>query len=234
MKRRRSLCVPMIAGHLMVLFCVSAVQPQEPVAVLSSSWQRAAIKAPKAEVPATGPARAHTVEDKNFGRSAREQRSDSQLGLEKYSTDSRSAAIEKQVEEAKAPQRSDTRGYSYAAAVRNQSGKTIEVIYWEYSFTEKARPENSVRRQFLCGVTIKDKATINLTAFSTLAPSDVIDAESFSHAGEGLFEEKVQINRIEFSDDSVLQRSGWKFEEVRRGVERATAQPWGKDICRAL
>jgi hypothetical protein len=234
MKRRLSLWGPMITAHLMMLLCLCAAQAQEPVAVLSSSWQRAAMKAPKTVVPASGPAKAHAREDKNFGRNARDQRSDSHLGLEQYSTDSRSAAIEKQVEESKAPQRSDIRGYTYTASVRNQSGKTIEVIYWEYAFTEKARPENSVRRQFLCGVTVKDKATTNLTAFSTLAPSDVIDAESLSRAGESPFEERVQINRIEFSDDSVLQRSGWKFEEVRLGVERATAQPWGKDVCRAL
>jgi hypothetical protein len=62
----------------------------------------------------------------------------------------------------------------------------------------------------------------------------VIDVESLSRAKEKLFDEKVQINRIEFSDDSILQRNGWKLADVRDAVKRATATPWGKEICRAL
>jgi hypothetical protein len=118
--------------------------------------------------------------------------------------------------------------------VRNDSGQTIKVIYWEYSFTEIARPTNTVRRQFLCGLNLKKGGEAELSAFSLLAPSDVIDASSLSKPKEKLFDEKVQVNRIELSDGSILQRGNWKLKDVQSDVDRATSTPWGKEICRAL
>ncbi len=73
-----------------------------------------------------------------------------------------------------------------------------------------------------------------MAAFSLLGPSDVIDAKSLAGSHGKLFEEAVQINRIEFADGAILQRIGWKFEDVKKGVERATGTPWGKEICRPL
>jgi hypothetical protein len=49
-----------------------------------------------------------------------------------------------------------------------------------------------------------------------------------------LFDEKIEINRIEFADGAVIQRNGWKLEDVREAVKRATEKPWVKDTCRPL
>jgi hypothetical protein len=83
-------------------------------------------------------------------------------------------------------------------------------------------------------VKLRNGASKELPAFSTLGPSEVIDAESLAKSGGKLFDEKVIVNRVEFSDDSVIQRGNWKLDDVRDAVNRATAAPWGKEICRAL
>ena len=132
------------------------------------------------------------------------------------------------------PKASDVSGYNYSASVRNDSGKTVKVIFWEYRFTEIARPSNVVRRQFLCSVNLKKGSRMDLSAFSILAPSDTIDAESLAKLTEKLFDEHVQINRIEFSDDSVLQRGGWKLDDVKSSIDRVTSTPWGREVCRVL
>ena len=91
-----------------------------------------------------------------------------------------------------------------------------------------------VRRQFLCAANMKPGETRDLTAFSSLGPSEVISAGTLASPEDKRFVEKVRMNRIEYADGSVVQRNDWKFEEVQKAVERATSTPWGKEICRAL
>ena len=218
----------------MVLALPSLIDAQDPLPVLNSSWQRSVRKADDPAVQVSGPARVLTVDDKNFARKAREQRTDNPLSPDKDSIDARSAAMERNVQESRTPKAPDVNGYSYTASVRNDSGKTAKVIFWEYRFTEIAKPTNVVRRQFLCSVDLKKGGTMDLSAFSLLGPSDTIDADSLAKSAEKLFDEKVQIDRIEFSDDTVLQRGGWKLDDVKSAVDRVTSSPWGREICRSL
>ena len=142
--------------------------------------------------------------------------------------------MERAVQESRTPKADDLTGYHYAAEVRNDTGRTVEVIYWEYRFTEIARPANVVSRQFLCGAKVKKGAKGDLTAFSMLAPSDTIDAASLAAANTKLFTEHVQINRVEFSDGQILQRNGWNYKDVQDAVKRVTSTPWGRETCRVL
>jgi hypothetical protein len=191
-------------------------------------------KAPDPVVPTTGPARAITVDDTMINRKAREFRTDHPSNPSEDSVDGRAQQIEKNVESAQTPKGDDVTGFTYNASIRNDSGQTAKVIYWEYTFTEIAHPANVVKRQFLCGVDLKKGQKMELTAFSTLGPSDTIDAKSLQTPDNKLFKEQVQINRIEFDDDSILQRGTWKYEEMRPAIQRATSTPWGKEVCRAL
>jgi hypothetical protein len=227
MNRIFEILVPIL---LLSPYCFS----QDPMTILSSSWQRTMQKAQDPAMLASGPARALTPDDKNFQRKAREQRTDNPIGPDEGTIDARSAAIEKAVEESRTPKGENVGGYSYTAAVRNDSGKTVKVVFWEYRFTEIARPTNIVRRQFLCAVNLKKGDKIELSAFSLLGPSDTIDAESLAKSPNKLFEEKVRINRIELSDDTILQRNDWKYDDVGAAVKRATSAPWGKEVCRVL
>jgi hypothetical protein len=142
--------------------------------------------------------------------------------------------MDKAIRESRTPKADDLNGYRYVAEVRNDTGKAIAVIFWEYVFTEIARPANTVRRQFLCGIKLKDGDKRELSAFSLLGPSDAIDAESLAKSTGKLFDERVLVNRIELADGSVLQRHNWKYADVKAAVERATSTPWGIETCRAL
>ena len=227
MNRLFKILVPIL---LLSPYCFS----QDPMPILSSSWQRITQKSQTPDVAATGPARAVLPDDKYFQRKAREQRTDNPMNPDQDSMDARSAAIDKAVQESRTPKSETVSGYTYNVQVRNDTGKTVEVIFWEYSFKELARPENVVRRQFLCGVNLKNGEKKDLSVFSLLGPSDVIDTESLAGSRDKLFNEEVRVNRIELSDGSILQRLDWKYKDVQQAIKRATSTPWGKEICRAL
>lgn len=222
------------ASILVLLFSTFSIAQDDPMPVLRSSWERATQRAQKPVLAPQGPAKPIIAENKYFQRKAREQRTDNPMDPYEASIEGRSAAMDRAVQESRAPQPDDVSGYHYVAEIRNDTGKTVDVVFWEYRFTEIARPTNVVRRQFLCGTKLKNGEKRELSAFSLLGPSDVIDAESLAQKTGKLFEESVIINRIEFSDGAIIQRHGWKLQDVKAGVERATSTPWGREICRGI
>jgi hypothetical protein len=224
----------LLKTSILVLLISSFCFSQDPVPVLSARWHRTVLPAPKGAVTPTGPAIPVIPENKYFQRKAREERTDHPLDPTEGTIEGRSRAIDKVVQESRTPKADDIIGYSYVAEVRNDTGKTAVVIFLEYIFTEIERPANIVRRQFLCGVKLKDGGKRELPAFSLLGPSDAIDAASLGKSADKLFNEKVLVNRIEFLDGSILQRHNWKYADVKAGVERATSTPWGNEICRGL
>ncbi len=207
---------------------------QEPVPVLSSRWYRTVKPAAKPIIAASGPVRPVNPDEKNFQRKAREQRTDNPRDPYDDSIEGRSAAMDRAVQQSRAPQPDDVIGYTYVAEMRNDTGQTVDVIFWEYKFTEIANPSNVVRRQFLCGVKVKHGERKELSVFSLLGPSDALDWKSLAKSTDGLFDEKVRINRIELADGNILQRNDWRYSDLKAAVERATATPWGNDTCRAL
>ncbi|MEP7211852.1 MAG: hypothetical protein ABI791_02175 [Acidobacteriota bacterium] len=219
---------------ILILSISYNVFAQDPLTVVSSGWQRTVERPQRPASAASVPARAMTTDDKNFQRNARNQRTDNPLNPEENSVDARSAALERAVQESRTPKADDVVGYHYTANVRNDSGKTIEIVFWEYRFAELARPENVVRRQFLCSMKLKKGDSKELSAFSQLGPTEVIDVGSLAKPGEKIFDEKVIVNRVELADGAVLQRNNWKYEDVKKSVERVTSTPWGREICRAL
>lgn len=219
---------------ILVLLFSSFSYSQEPVPVLAARWERTTLRAPKPNIAPSGPAKPIQPENKYFQRKAREQRTDNPMDPYEASIDGRSAALDKAVQESRAPQADDLNGYTYVAEVRNDTGLTINVIFWEYRFTEVARASNVVRRQFLCGAKLKDGDTVELSAFSLLGPSDAINVGSLAKSADERFKEEVLVNRIEFSNGQILQRDNWKLADVKAGVERATSTPWKNETCRAL
>jgi hypothetical protein len=167
----------------------------------------------------------------------RNERAQAPLGVRDPNADTidgRSAALEKNVQEARSPKPAAVDGFVYQVKVRNASSRVIEVVFWEYQFKELSNPMNVVRRQFLCGVKIKPAKEKELLAFSVSGPSDVISVDSLTNKPGNLFAEKVVINRVEYADGSILQRKDWNFAEVRPGIERAIKTPWGGEMCRAI
>lgn len=225
-----------------LLFLVSPSQGQNaagsnegsPVVVLDSKWFKSHQTTRKPDSPSTAPAAALIPENKVWQRNERIQ---APVGVKDPNTetmDGRSAALEKSVQEARSPKSNVVDGFTYQAKVRNASAKVIEIIFWEYQFKELSNPANVVRRQFLCVANIKPTKEKELQAFSASGPSDVISVESLTNKTGNLFEEKALINRVEYTDGSILQRRDWNFAELKLSIERAIKTPWGAEMCRAL
>lgn len=221
---------------LIVPASVAAAQDQNsdsPVAVVSFSWERVRIPGQKLDNNTAAPARAMIPENKYHQRTAREQQSKGAIDPNDYTVDGRSAALEKNVQEARSVKSDDVSGFRYVVHVRNDADRKVDILFLEYRFTEFANRNNVVRRHLLCSVKAKPGEKKVLITLSLLGPSEVINAEGAAGAAQ-LFEEKVLINRIEFSDGAILQRSDWKFADVKHAVDRVTATSWGKDVCRLL
>jgi hypothetical protein len=125
-------------------------------------------------------------------------------------------------------------GFAYKARVQNASSRVIEILFWEYQFTDASNPTAVTRRQFLCGVNIKPGKEKELQAFSLFGPSEVVNVESLANKSANAFQEKVLINRVEYSDGSIWQRKDWNFGEIRLTYARAVNSPWGNEMCRGL
>ena len=203
--------------------------------VLGAKWLkgRQTIQ-PPADTGRTAPAPAMISANRNFERNAREQAPAGVRDPNLDTLDGRSAAMEKNVQQARAPQPKTVDAYEYRAKVRNAGAKVVEVVFWEYQFREAANPATLARRQFLCGVNIKPNKEKELLAVSLSGPSDVISAGSLADKSGNQFEEKVVINRVEYADGSIWQRKDWNFAEVKSAVARATSTPWGAEMCRGL
>jgi hypothetical protein len=204
------------------------------VVVVEFKWSKSHRTAGKQDPANTAPAAAMIPENKVFQRSARAQAPIGVRDPNADTIDGRSAAMEKNVQDARSPRAKDVNGFAYQVKLRNASTRVIEIVFWEYQFKELASPTNVARRQFLCAVNIKPAKDKELQAFSVSGPSEVINVESLANKAGNLFEEKVVINRVEFADGAILQRKDWNFAEVKSGIERAIKTPWGAEMCRSL
>jgi hypothetical protein len=220
---------------LLILSTVPAVLGQAPVTVVNAGWKVDRQPAPRPETQYIGPQKEITPDDKYWSRKTREnQVRGSAPDPGEMSLDGRRAALDKINQEARTPKPTDIDGYTYKASFKNDTQKQIRIIYWEYRFTERSNPANSVRRQFLCSASVKPGDKTDVAVFSTLGPSEAISLQSLAKDAESPFDEKIFINRIEFNDGSVLNRGGWKFEENKKAIDHITSTPWGKETCRAF
>lgn len=211
-------------------FVLSNDGSQVTVASFKWSRERHAIEDPNAG--STGPAPAMIAANKNYEKNRRQNSSPGERDPNLDTMDGRSAAMEKAVQDSRAPKPVD--GFAYRAKVHNASNKVIDVIFWEYRFQETTNPTVASRRQFLCGVSIKPEKDKELQAFSVSGPGDVVSVGTLAKKTPNLFEEKVVINRVEYADGSIWQRKDWNFGEVRLSYARAVAMPWSAEMCRGL
>jgi len=214
--------------------CAQDQNEDSLVSVISHKWERIRIAGEKVDNAVVPPVRAVINENKIRQRTAREQQPKGSFDPNEATIDGRSAALERSVQDARSVKTDDINAFRYAAQVRNNGDRKIEVIFWEFRFKEFANPANIVRHQFVCSVKIKAGDKFELFANSILAPSEVVSSESLTDSTGKLFDEKVLINRIEYADGAIRQRREWKIEEIKKGLEKATSAAWGKEICRPL
>lgn len=186
------------------------------------------------DTSATAPAPAMTAANRNFERN---RRSNDPAGVRDPNADTldgRSAAMEKNVQEARAPKRKEVDGYEYRVKFRNGGAAAVEVLFWEYQFTDNSNASNVARRQFLCGVDIKPGKEKEVVSFSVSGPSNVVSAGSLANESGPAYAEKVVVNRVEYADGTIWQRKDWNFLEVKESIKAAVSTPWGTEMCRGL
>src|SRR5882672_8563056 len=117
-----------------------------PVVVVSYKWFRD--RQSITPVPdSIAPAAAMIPQNKNFEKNRRANTSPGERDPNLDTIDGRSAAMEKAVQESRAPKPVD--GFAYRAKIHNASSKLIEIVFWEYQFRESASSTMISRRQFL-------------------------------------------------------------------------------------
>jgi hypothetical protein len=217
---------------LMLIKIDQTVQEGPQMSVLSFKWTRARQTVEVHPQEATIPARAVIPQNKTFARNARINDPAGVRDPNADTIDGRSAAIEKSVQESRAPKSEPRDGFAYRAKVKNNTAKIVEIVFWEYRFNDPANPELVARRQFLCGVNIRPDKDKELQGFSLSGPSDVVSVSAL--AGKTQFKEDVLINRVEYSDGTIWQRKDWSFAEVKRSYDRVLREPWLPGTCKGL
>ena len=234
LKMRSILC----CVTFLILASAAAAQSPDgiaPVTIEARSWSFEKQAPTTTKVQNVHPAKEMTVDDTPFERKAREAQVRGSLpDPGEISPDGRRAQLDKIADDAQTSKVDGIAGYRYRASIRNNSTKSAAVVYWEYSFAEIADPRPVVRRQFLCSVNLKPGSTREVDVFSALGPSDVVKATGLG-ATSPSFREEAFINRVEFTDDEVIQRRGWNFAEVKKSVERVTSTRWApNETCRPI
>ena len=225
---------------LFLPFLFFSVVPQQinsegsPVTVLSSRWAKARKAVQNAEPTAASPASAMTPANKIFARSDRINEPAGARDPNADTIDARSAQIEKSVQESRSPKEKIVDGYSYRAKLQNVGKQGIEIVFWEYQFIERANPENVTRHQFLCLVSIRPGKDKELEGFSSTPPTNLVNVSTLSQKEESPFSEKIIINRVEYSDDSIWQRKDWSLKDVKGSYERALNETWVPGTCKQL
>lgn len=207
---------------------------ESSVIILGFNWSKNSQTIGKREPASIPPVRGVIQANKNFERNQRVNDPVGARDPNAETIDGRSAAMEKNVQESRTSIPKPTDVFAYQVKVRNAGKKTVEIVFWEYQFRELANTANIVRRQFLCGVKIKPDKEKELQSTSLSRPSDVISVESLNNKSEKLYEEKVVVNRVEYTDGSIWQRKDWSFAEIRSALARAVETPWGAEMCREL
>lgn len=204
------------------------------ITVLSFKWSKG-----RQTTDTSGPdkpmaARATTQADKNFDRNARGNDPAGVRDPNADTADTRANALEKSVRDADKPQTNPVNAFTYEAKIHNASKQTVEVVFWEYQFTDPAAPDKVTRRQFLCGVNLKPDKDKDLQAVSLSGPTDAVGAASLGTSASP-FQEKVVINRVEFADGKSWMRKDWNAAEIKTAYQRAMATKWSpNEMCRAL
>jgi hypothetical protein len=213
----------------------SAPSPDGPaVTVLGFKCSRSRQILEKLAPASVTPAPAMIPANKNYARNARINDPAGAQDPNTETIDGRSAAIDRIEREARTVPAKAVDGFSYRAKVQNTRARAIEILFWEYQFIDLASPATMTRRQFLCGVSVKPNKAFELQAFTLSGPRDVVSVDNLANKSDNVFQEKVVINRVEYSDGSIWQRKDWNFAEIGPSYKRAIGSPWGTEMCRAL
>ena len=222
----------------LLFFCQAPASNNEnsPVVVTSFKWSRArrTLEPQPEQEQGTVPQRAMIPQNKIFARNARINDPAGARDPNADTLDGRSEALEKSVQESRSAKPKSTDGYLYKIKVQNPGPKAIEIVFWEYQFQDPADPSLLARRQFLCGVNIGPDKNKELEGFSLSGPSEVVNVKTLANKTQNPLNERVEINRVEYSDGSIWQRKDWSLNEVKASYNRVLRERWAPGTCKGL
>jgi hypothetical protein len=223
----------LLFGVSLLLISPLQVSDTSSVVVVSFKWSKTRQVMEKIEVPNSAPAAEMIPQNKNFQRNVRVNDPVGARDPNQDTIDGRSAAIEKSVQESRTPQSKPVDAFAYKVKFHNTSAQGVDILFWEYQFIDRVDPATVTRRQFLCAANLKPGKEKELVAFSLSGPS-VVNVNTLAKNSDKPFDEKVVINRVEYSDGSIWQRKDWNFSEIRMTYRRAVGTPWTTEMCRGL
>jgi hypothetical protein len=95
--------------------------------------------------------------------------------------------------------------YTYQIKVQNNGTKTIQLVTWEYVFTNSTTNEEVGRHTFASKTNLKpnevDKLVIKLFA----PPTRIIDAKDAGKKKSNLYVEQINIKGIQYTDGSIWE-----------------------------
>ena len=95
--------------------------------------------------------------------------------------------------------------YKYRIELKNRGSKVIKLIFLDYQISTPSDPENPAHHLFACPAKINPDQRKKLETFSNSPPRRIINASDVKTR----LDERLIINRIEYSDGSFWQRSGY-------------------------
>ena len=104
-----------------------------------------------------------------------------------------------------AQRRPDGYVYTYTARVRNDGGKKIRRVVWDYLVFDSVAEREVGRQRFTSKVGVPAGATKKLQGRSTSPPSDVINVSTGADGAPARYSERVVIRQVEYEDGSVWE-----------------------------
>ncbi|HSK74216.1 MAG TPA: hypothetical protein VK892_21130 [Pyrinomonadaceae bacterium] len=123
------------------------------------------------------------------------------------------AVVERSLTKSGEPGLSDF--YLYELKVKNSDTKTIKSLFWEYQASNKSKSPTVFIRQFICAEKIKPNDSKTLKTISFLPPIGVVDASVLRDKDQRNYAMDIIINRIEYTDGTVWQRTGWDSSKIK-------------------
>ena len=96
--------------------------------------------------------------------------------------------------------------YRYKVTLRNSGAKTLKAVDWDYIFFEPGTEVEIGRHQFGSEEKIRPGKSGELERMILAPPTQTISADALSKGKGPLFDERVVLMRIEYSDGTVWQR----------------------------
>lgn len=95
--------------------------------------------------------------------------------------------------------------YTYTARVRNDGGKKIRRVDWDYLVVDSEAGRVVGRQRFTSEVGVAPGRTKKMTGRSISPPSNVIDVAADAEKASARYAERVAIRRVEYEDGSVWE-----------------------------